>query len=390
MLSLYFNTKITGKSSNRNTGKYFYPVTYPDSDGSMDPIDVLVYTINSYSSVEFDQAFFNIDLGLSNPETQGAIESVIMASISALKLHISFSRPSNLNEWKSSVAKVSEIIGENGVLLVAMNHDHPFVDYTPIPFRELTNQIFSKNSYKKVLYYSHAPELMSWALNGKDRRVYENIGNFVYQSSIIDNWLDSFCLMTSKTLLHILESAIQYDSYMGRVDWPGMKYRNLDLTAFIYPREFFKHFDGYGHVTGLRLISTAKSVKGLTPRIMDLHRQCDFYYQKWIDVSILAIKDRLAKANNSQLKKYYISYVDDLFNIFKVCYLEVDKNLGIISAEHYEALIKSVYDRIYLESNDLIMQINIDNILQNRVERWSITSIVPLRLKRIMKNFLGM
>ena len=142
MLNLFFNTKITDKFANRNLGEYFYPVTYPDSEEVIDPIDVLLYTIKSYRSITFDQAFFNIDLGNTNHELEKNIEITIRGSISANKLHISFSRPSTLKNWKALVANVSEIIGENSVLLVAMNHDHPFIDYTPMPFIDLTNQIW--------------------------------------------------------------------------------------------------------------------------------------------------------------------------------------------------------------------------------------------------------
>lgn len=389
MLNLYFNTKITGKSPNRNAGEYFYPVTYPNADAAEDPIDVLIYTIKSYSAIEFDQVFFNLDLGDPNLGLQKGIEAVIRESISATKFHISFTRPSNLQNWNASVAKVGEMIGEDSLLLVAMNHDHPFVDYTAKPFLELISQVFGKDSYKKVLYYSHTPELLSWALNGKDRGRYTDIGNFIYQSPKIDNWLDSFCVMTPRTLLHILGCAIPNVDYMGRIDWPGVKYRKLDLTALVSPREYFKHYDGYGHVTGLRLISSTKSLKGINPAVMDLPKQCDFYFQKWIDVSILSIKDRLVKACKGQLKEIYINHVDHLFSIFTACYLQQDMKLGIITADQYEAIVRSVYERIYLESNGLILQINLDNMLHSRLKTWSPTLIIPLKLKRFIKNILG-
>jgi len=390
MLNLYFNTKITGKSPNRNAGEYFYPVTYPDADAAADPIDVLIYTIKSYSALEFDHVFFNLDLGGPNLELQKDIEAVIRESIIAKNFHISYTRPSTLQDWNASVAKVGEMIGGDSLLLVAMNHDHPFVDYTAKPLLDLIGQVFGKDSYKKVLYYSHTPELLSWAMNGKDRGRYTDIGNFVYQSPKIDNWLDSFCVMTPRTLLHILGCAIPNVDYMGRIDWPGVKYSNLDLTALVSPREYFKHYDGYGHVTGLRLMSSTKSLKDINPADMNLQKQCNFYFQKWIDVSILSIKDRLAKASKGQLKETYINHVDHLFNIFTTCYLQQDKKLGIITADHYEAIVRNVYERIYLESNSLILQINLDNMLHSRLEAWSPASIIPLRLKRFLKNILGM
>jgi hypothetical protein len=389
MINLYFNTKISKESSNRNSGDYFYPVTYPNNTSKEDPLDILLLTIKSYSPLDFEHAFFNIHLEGAYLEQENLIREVIKASLKAKNLHINFTRPSTLSDWKTSVEDLIKLIGGDDPLLVAMNHDHLFIDYTPLPFIEAVSTIFKKESFKKVFYYSHAPELLSWTLNGKDRGVYTNIGNYLYKSSEIDGWLDSFCVMTPKTLLHIFNCALSNSSYMGRIDWPGVRYRKLDLYAYIFPREFFKHYDGYGHITGIRLISGIHDLQETRPGNLSQIEQRNFYYQKWLDVSLIALKDRLAVIKHSALKITYINSIDELFKIFKFCYLDKDRDLGIISSDEYEALVDSVYERIYFNANDVLMQIELDNRLQKRLEQFGLASLLPLSLKRFIKNLIG-
>jgi hypothetical protein len=389
MLNLFFNTKITKASSNRNNGDYFYPVTYPNLNSNSSSIDILLQTIKSYRTLAFDHAIFNIDLEGSFVEFKDQIESVMRSSINANHLHIKFSRPANLSDWRSSVQSVVDLVGGDSILLVAMNHDHPFVDYSSLPFIGSVESIFNRGNFKKVFYYSHSPELLSWALNGKDRGKYKDIGGFLFQSTKIDNWLDSFCVMTSNTLAHILSCASSVESYMGRIDWPGVKYRNLDLTAFISGREFFRHYDGYGHVTGIRLFSGINDFPNVDPSKLDFQKQCNFYYQKWIDVSLLAIKDRLALRKPKAIKAEFIDCVNSLFEIFKATYLEQDRALGILSNDQFEMLVDAVYERIFFDANNLLIQVDMDIKLQPRDGQLDILSRIPFGVKRLIKKLIG-
>lgn len=389
MLSLYFNTKITSASSNRNNGNYFYPVTYPNLKKNSDSIYILLETIKSYQKLNFEYAFFNIDLDVPFQIYKSEIEDVIRKSINASHISINFSRPSNLVEWKSSVDELIGFVGEKDPLLVVMNHDHLFIDYTSSPFLDAIRLIYGNKRFKKVFYYSHAPELLSWALNGKDRGRYKSLGNSLYESSKIDNWLDSFCVMTPQTLAHILSCAHPTDCYMGRIDWPGIKYRNLDLTGYISSREFFRHYDGYGHVSGMRLFSHSNELANIDPTKLDLSKQCDFYYQKWIDVSLLSIKDFLSANRSIPIKWIYIKSLDLLFNIFKITYLEKDRDLGILTENQFDFLVDSIYERIYFNANNLLIQIEVDNKLQPRIERRGFISFFPVGMKRWIKNLIG-
>jgi hypothetical protein len=64
--------------------------------------------------------------------------------------------------------------------------------------------------------------------------------------------------------------------------------------------------------------------------------------------------------------------------------------MEVISNDRYEALVKEVYERIYLESNNLIMQINLDNMLQSRISKQGPISLIPFGLRRSIKKLLGM
>ena len=58
----------------------------------------------------------------------------------------------------------------------------------------------------------------------------------------------------------------------------------LELTTYIFPREFFRHYDGYGHTTGLRL-NELLTLNSILPFEFSAKGSIDefvlFYYQLW-------------------------------------------------------------------------------------------------------------
>lgn len=299
--SLYFCCKLTDSTVFQTDSNFFYPVTYPQNYvAKKNKAEILLESLSSLSKINFDFAFFYIELSDEFICYTQAIHSLLSSSIKANSLLIEFSRPSTLLEWKKQAASVRQQISDKSPLLVIMNHDHIFVEYNPSSFINTIQQVFSDDldiGRRKVLSYSHAPEFISKALLHSQSIKCENLPN-LYRIPIPCDWIDSLYVMTAETLCYIWDSVICHDDYMGRFDWPGNFFGKLELTGYVYTREFFRHYDGYSHVTGIRLFSqpginistidfnSAKSSPDADQFIL-------FYYQRFLDCYLLYIRNSL-------------------------------------------------------------------------------------------------
>jgi len=369
MLSLYFNCFITeDKKNDLSYGDrgFFYPVTYPRPflSGSMSQFDILIKVIESYSVIEFDVAVFNLDIPFSTDKIRRQIEELIIENITYKKLYLSFKRPSTVSDWAGDIENYKNIFKKESPLLVVMNHDHPFVDYTASSFECVVENVFPplEENFGKVLCYSHAPEFVSNAMNDVD---FFQISPCLYKKDHINNWVDSLCIMTSETLIHIWKRLIYDGEYIGRFDWPGSSFNSLDLTMYIHTREYFRHYDNYGHVTGMRLFSEFQANTKYpinTPVFIDKNDMVDFYYQKWIDCFLLSIRDHMInqRFNLKPIKKVLIEVVRKTIVHFKISYLESDVKNKIITEEDLFFLESAVSNKIYYKLNSTFNEILID------------------------------
>ena len=402
MLALYLNCKITYKSliKNSSASGYFYPIVYPQKNNyyEISQYEILLKTLESYTKLKFTHAIFNIEIVGITKSIKNELE-LIIKKINAKYIKINYIRPSTKDAWIEDIKKNIEIVGKNCPVLVVMNHDHPFVDYTDRVFIDLVNSIFSKNNtnFQKTLYYSHAPESVSWALNSKIGTLYKLIGNNVYKSQPINNWLDGYSIMSLETLQHIFSKANCKDIYLGRFDWPGVKYNELNLTNYIYPREFFRHFDGYGHVTGIRLFSNNI--------ITDINKHNDtnkfnkedlinFYYQKWIDTFLLMIRDKIhSESIFLSERNLFIAAVENSINIFNQTYVLNDIKYNLILDFDEDEILLSLKNKIYYSANYIFYNIVIDNKLSrisyiNRIRSILLINKLIIKLKFITNIFL--
>jgi len=378
MLSLYFNCRVTEQSLilDRIDSGFFYPVMYPQrgGTGSLSQYAVLLKTIKSYAVFKFDVVIFNIALNFIDSHIEEEITKCITENYSANKIILRFTRPSTLDEWKRDVAEVSSLIEKDSPVLVVMNHDHPFIDYTPFVFNSVVEKVFPKsdNNFGKALYYSHAPEIISSVINDRSRTKYIRQNGGIYKREVTNCGVVSIWVMTIATLGHILSRAMcSGSSYMGRIDWAGVKYDQLTLTTYVFPREFFKHFDGYGHVTGIRLISdisTAKSTVLQFPGDDDANGIVDFYYQRWIDCFLLTVRDALRSkthtdALTTSTKSIFTKAIEGSLDLFRIGYLEADVAAGLIHERRINAIEGALRNHIYYFGNLLFESIKTDILL---------------------------
>jgi hypothetical protein len=184
--------------------------------------------------------------------------------------------------------------------------------------------------------------------------------------------------MTFQTLLHIWEKAHFNGNYTGRIDWYGVKYKNLELALFVYPREFCKHYDGYNHITGLRLDNEIQSESALPynmPPQDNLDSLLDFYYSRWIDISFVMIRDFLLKRSNvfGIKKGIFVESVEISLESFFKAYLENDVKANLIEESLLPQLKLGIRNKVFYNGNWIYNQMMTDIILKR-----------PFTLKRIL------
>lgn len=366
MISLYFNCKITENRlipDKENSG-YYYPVVYPTSYTfkTISQYEVLKKTLASYNLLKFKVAILNIEIENIKDFKKIELTEIIKNNINAQKLVINFHRPFLVEDWKKDTKKAMELIPKNDPVLVCMNHDHPYIDYSVKFFSNNLDLVFpsSENNFKKVYYYSSIPEITSWIFNERTIK-FKKYKLGLYVSNKIENWVDSLCVMTLETLHHIWEKIIYEEDYIGRFDWGNAKYSNLNLTAYGSPREFFKHYDGYGHITGIRILSqTVAPLK--FPEIKDELHLTKFYYERWLDTHLIAIRDTLWDKSFTYYskKKLFIKAVENSLESMNECYLISDLNEGLLNNEEYSIVKSKLRSHIYYTANNLIAEICAD------------------------------
>ena len=375
MISLYFNCRITGKplTSNDNDSNYFYPIIYPNENVEViSQYRVLISTIKSYSEIDFELAIFNIDIDNITKNQEYEIRRLIDLNIEAKKIYLNFFRPTTLSEWKKDAEFLQKIIEKDSPVLVVMNHDHPFVDYTSAAFLSVIDSIFKEgnSNFGKVMYYSHIPEVTSWAMNGQCGLKFIEFEKAIFRSDKKSNIIYSIGVMTPETISYIWNSNYSSKGYVGRFDWVDAHYHKMKIKFYLYPREFFKHFDGYGHVTGIRGVSSIadQSRPYNIPLVDSINKTIDNYYQLFLNVFILSIRDSLDKNTslNKSFRNIFTDAVERSLNLFRCSYLEKDSDLGLISRDLLDIVFNGVREKTYFNGNKIISEIIVDIKIQKK------------------------
>lgn len=379
MFSLYFNCKLTKESvtPGKPTTGFFFPVMYPKriETNQASQYKVLLATIKTYSKFKFDTVIFNISIESINLNFEDELRDLIQNNYIANNLIINFERPSTVQDWIFDVKKSSLLIKKNSPVLVVMNHDHPYIDYSQNLFNDLVTKIFpdNENNFGKALYYSHAPEVISLAINGSHNLQFNKQSDNLFISNKVDNWIDSICVMTMETLEHIWSMAKFDGDYIGRFDWGNVSYSRLGITFYVFPREFFKHFDGYGHVTGIRLISEL-NLELLPilkfPNQENINDLVYFYYQKWIDCFIITLREiiRLRDSMQEPTKSCFIQAIELSLDLFNQGYLKPDVTYGFLSEDKVNIIEAKLRSHIFYMGNSLFSTIKSDLDLLDEIK----------------------
>jgi len=393
-MNLYFNTKLVSSTIHENSVYTFYPVITPkdyDFDKTVLPFKILKSVLISYSKIKFKKCVFNIEL--NDESNNKEVKSLIEENFKNSEININFKRPYNKKTWLKDINDhFGNIIDEP--LLLAMNHDHQFVDYQCETFKNIVNKIFSqdKNNFKKVYFYSHIPELISAAENKKyiQNRKYKKIDKSLYKISNLNHQVDSVSIMTARTLKYIIAQISNDIDYFGRIDWKNLYFKKLNISGFFFAREFFRHFEGYYHISGIR-ITRELSLNSNSNNNKDT---LDFYYMKWLNLSIFLIRDGL-KNSSFNKKKNLIKLVEKSIQIFNEAYLEEDLNYRLISKKDFKKLKYTLRSKVFYNLNMIYSEIKIENELMKENVLKKLRNLYNSRIKyftitRIIKKITNL
>lgn len=387
---LYFACKIVEDSlipSGIESG-YFYPVIFPKrSEFQTSNFEIFLKTLDSYSKLDFTSAIFNLDLSSISIEEAEIIKRKIQSLFRVNQLIIRFTRPNKVHDWLEEIESYRNLIDFNEPVLVALNHDHPWVDYNQNVFTEVVNQIFEENTdlTGRVLYYSHAPEVINWALHGRNKERYTNIGGNIFRCTNGHKWIDSIGVMTMETFLQIWKHVSFNGDYIGRFDWKGVTFIDLDLTTYVFPREFFRHFDGYYHISGMKL-SSELNLNSLTPNEfqIDIEQLHFFYFQKWKDCYLFYLKDLLKNKRFSLKfnKEIFIEGIENSLELFLESYIQKDVEYGCLDAKNSKSLFWKLRNLIYYNGNTIYSQIKCDIELESNWIKSPILNLINRYFKK--------
>jgi hypothetical protein len=390
-LGLYFNSYLTQDPA-WNPGGTNFP-TYPRPGAwsdSLDKLSVCKASIQSMKQLPFKNIVLNISGDTHYSNAFNEILDCTKKTFPQAKITSSNSRPSSLGGWKTDLNRAKDVFGVNNPIVCAFNHDHIFVDHTPKPFIETLERVFSQPTPDpKYLYYSHAPELISIGHNPDASKIaFNDLAGIPEWFGPVDE-LEKFCFSTkSKGVIHgyfatdyhglsfLWNSASVASPYVPRPDWPSISFPNVEFNCFFSSREFFRHFDGYGHISllgnGLSLdLSQIDGISGnspethFSPQSEEARRELvDLYTTKFTEIYSLAFRNVIYSAWKSGNLFDGRKELEALLKRFEQNYLVLDaKHLGF-NPEFIFCIRNSVNHRILSTATTLASQAVSDLILQ--------------------------
>ena len=404
MLSLYFNSRLTGLTPHASSGMNLagiWPTPYPSrfSRKPLNQLEVLKKALESMKGFKFRLAYINLEIDDDMYETPSLdIEDYLNNCIHAEKLILNRKRPSTKREWEIDTEKFSMLCGKTEPVLVPMNHDFIFIDYDQDAMERVVDKVFGISEVD----VSEVPRVFDYAFTGIEmfldkyyRCAYDTTtASFKRRASSTE--VAPIVVTNAQTLRKFASSIKAGNSvYVGRLmDWPGIKHQPFEVDIYRMPREFFRHYDGYGMVTGLQAISDLRNQYISPPEFnaeTDVIKVVEFFYQVWVDTYLLFVRDylRVRWRKRCKLSEIFQEAVETTLIYFRKSHLEISEEKISQLPLTPEEIINCITSKIYAHALELISQIYFENIL---LERESSLSDKSRRLagkaKRLLVRFL--
>jgi len=358
-LGLYFNAYLTQDAAwnpdNRDLPLYPRAVGVLDSQ---DKISVCKLSISSMTLLPIKRIILNIGTASCFGNKGAELIQLARECFPHAEVISRESRPSTIQEWIEDTERARNFFGEDMPIICAFNHDHVFTDRRATPFVDLVAKLFSGSgsNKKKYLYYSHAPEsistinspsaMLKWyrdclkidagfnSVSRVDARCYK-----VPSVSVIHGIFVS----TVSGLEWIWKSATadDPDSYVARPDWPTLTFNGVEFDCYHSNREFFRHFDGYGHLSMIG--------RGLAIGFQESMSSDNYHFNNNTGGNqVNAIDDIIPLMENDV--QYYVSTFFDLYSLSAKCklYDAITNNIFWSGRDQLNLLYKS-FTEAYLD-----------------------------------------
>ena len=381
MLSLYFNSRLTNQTPQVSSGiniTGIWPTPYPSRflRKPLNQLEVLKKSLESMKGFKFRLAYFNLEIDDDIDQTASLdIEDYLNNCIHAEKLILNRKRPSTKREWEIDTEKFSMLCGKTEPVLVAMNHDYIFIDYDQDAMERVVDKVFgiSEGNVSEVpRVFDYAFTSIEMFLDKYYRSAYDTTtASFKRRGSSTE--VAPIVVTDAQTLRKFASSIKAGDSvYVGRLmDWPGIKHQPFQVDIYRMPREFFRHYDGYGMVTGLQAISDLRKQDISPPEFnaeADVVKVVEFFYQVWVDTYLLFVRDYLRDRwrKRCKLSEIFREAVETSLFYFRKSHLELSEEKISQLPLLPEEIINCITSRIYEQSLELITQIYFENTVLER------------------------
>ena len=371
-LGLYISVALTSDPVCKPSGhRPMYPRSIKPMD-SLKKVDVFKMQLCSMKTLPITRIILNV---ASSNEFSSDIPSLYAYANEMFpnaEIVREQERSTKLDQWRMSSNTAVDFFGVDTPVIWVFNHDHIFVDYRPDPFINSINttlELYDKKPF--FLMYSHAPEQIAFnfdassykrrlaILFGTDFGFHDNcelLPNGLYRSRRTGS-IDGFFVTTPRAIRWLWNSAIwngdpRFIEYAPRPDWRGVSFPGIVVELISSTREFFRHFDGYGHVMTARnaLVLQLNTNMNLFNRvahhrpevfhgkqvgddIFTLEDEALSYSEIFFDLMSIALRDQLLTGHLTQKTDKVMTIIERLYQIFKCQYLECPGELNHLNTE---------------------------------------------------------
>jgi hypothetical protein len=231
----------------------FYRGNYGDFNNS---IDVFKYALSSVVDIyPWTKVIINVELNPTLTYREEELLTYIKKLFKNYYLILNNKRCEKQSDWKQLYNELND-----DLIYYCCNHDHIFIDKDPYKFIEDIN-IF-KSQFSEIeasLFFSHWTEYLILDTNKKQlstNNEYLDDSKYILHDNFLitlGNCIDSIQIITKK-LYHAWWFIGEFnDKFLPRTDYAnfnGCEFPNKPIKFQLNPyREYFRHFDGYSHIT---------------------------------------------------------------------------------------------------------------------------------------------
>lgn len=397
-LGLSVNVFLTpGTAWERGRSTPLYPRRAGPGDAQR-KAEVLQLSLSSLRELPIDRILLNVEADPCFPNAIEETATHVRRLFPRAEITREARRPTNVAAWQANARFSAEFFGPTTPIICFYNHDHIFVDHRPAPFLAAIDQVFRTGArHDAFLIYSHTPEGVSLihdapAFVGAMRHQLLGThpllpvtpaGGGLFAVDYSEH-IDAIFVTTAVGLQNLWARAVATDDYVPRPDWKSVSFPGARFHAFQPSREFFRHFDGYGHVTtvrgGLALALDGLGDTGIRPaRLLpavfrsaadtiappDLAAEAAGYAEIFLDNFTLALRDvQLARQIGAAPGRPAVHALEELLALFSESYLRSPGELDHLAPAQREELVVRFTHLICAQSAAILRDVQADSALR--------------------------